>query len=79
MTHICTKSFVGSAGASPQHWGSLQRSPGLIAVFRWPLLKEKIKVKGRERCGRRGDGRERKGREGRAEERAGRVEKGGPP
>ena len=73
-----------SAGASSQTpLGELTALPGPIAVFRWSLLKEKIKVKGRERYDRRGDGREGKGREGRAEKRAGEgregEEKGGPP
>ena len=31
-----------SAGASSQtHWGSLQRSPDLVAVFRWPTSKRR--------------------------------------
>jgi len=56
-------------GASPQtHWGSLQRFPDPLAVFRGLLLKERAGKDGSE-----GEG-ERRGREGKEEE--GKAEEG---
>jgi len=52
LTPICTKSFVGQ---SPRpHWGSLDRSPDPLAVFR--VATSKQRGRGEER--RRGEGRE---------------------
>jgi len=61
----CTK-FAFHWVSTPTRWGSLQRSPDLLAVFKEPTSKGK----GVERKGRRREGK----REGRGEEGEGRRE-----
>jgi len=57
------------------HWGSLQCSPDSLAVFRWPLLRERREEEGRDRAedgtGGRGRGAEREGPEREGERREG--------
>jgi len=69
LTQICTKSFVGWGFAPDPTEGAYSAPPDPIAVFRWPLLRERGEIG--QRMGREKGKGERRGKRRRGKGRGG--------